>query len=1782
MRTLLFFAFLFLAATTIAQTPDNTIKPIFSGNANILAMAKQSDGKLIVAGDFLGMGSTLSAKGLLRLNTDGSVDHTFNSAGSGVFGQIYRIMMYGDDKMIIAGNFSAYNGTSVAKIARLNADGTLDNTFNPGTGPAPVSGSIIYNVVRQSTGKLIVLGGFNAFNGTTRTNIVRLEPNGTIDVTFTASYEFGGANRYNLVVQPDDKVLIANVSNLNGIAVNKIGRLNADGTLDTNFATALGTGPNSDVYALGLQSDNKIIISGFFSSVNGTAAQNIARLNTTGAVDNTFAASFSFNASPVNAIKVLSNNKFLSVGGRSAQWILLHNADGTVDNTFNTSGAGPNQQRAYLIETQNSEADFVFAGDFLTWNGALCFSLVRTSSTGVLDNTFLPKPIGPSRITKIKESGGSIFVSGTFSSVNGIDRRGLVKLSSTGVVDNTFNIGTGFNQPVNAFEIDGTSVVVGGEFNQYNGNARQGIVKLTSTGAIDPGFTCALGISFGGDGIRDMHRQSDGKIIIGGAFISVNGTNKRHLARINANGSLDATFNATDSYTANNESVRNFDVRSSDGKIVMTQFPYGSGSIDPRVVLASATGTKETDFSAKIPTNQSSSANTAMFLPDGRILIGGYIQNYDGTSVSRQFVVVNDAGTRDPSFAYSVNDNRFAATSAAIFNGRILFGLDTRFSLPSVTSGSFLGVADLTGRVMPLQNSLEVREAVNTLSTEPANTTSFLVGGVRTVNGSAYPGFAKLQFTTSIASETAPTGLQLTNVTPSGMRLTWTETVNNETAFEVQRSKTNTANFATVAYVPVGVNQLDDTGLDPASVYFYRVRAVTASSATAFSSNASATTLPAIPANPSFLTTTASTVNSITLQWNDNSTNETGFEIHRATVSGGTFTLVTTVPSNSTATATYTDGSLTPNTSYFYKVRAVNGVSLSAFTSEVSRATLADIPAAPSNISFTPLSFNKVRVRWTDNSNNETGFRVFYAGVLVFSTAANVETYVLENLTSSAIVQITSFNNNGESLSSASIFVGLSTVSGGAWEELGNTPMSGRSGAVGFSINGKGYVALGRNNSGALNDLWEYDPATNLWIQRADFPGTARIGAFAFVIDGRAYVGTGNDFSGTGFKRDVYEYNPANNTWTAKADFPEDFNAGAGITSGVSFVVNNLGYVGLGNTGLNNTKAFYRYTPTTNTWTPIAEFAGAGRIGAVAFVRDNRGHVALGYGGLSDNLKDIWSYNPTTNTWTAGSDLPGSGRGGATAMSIQGNGVICAGEEGSFSSQTRTKKTNYFQGLWVTALDLPAQARTSAASFVIGDKGYVFGGVDGTTYFNDLHSFVPGYALIPQTPANVLVSYDSPTSLKITWEDKSNNETNFVLEVSVNAGASVPVVTLPANTTTYIHTGLSNGSNYQYQLRATNTLGASNTTFSSVFRLIPPPAAPTNLTITAAVSTTTLSWIDNANNEVGFDIYRSVGNNSNFVKIQTLAANATSFTNTLLNSDTEYFYRVEAVNASGAAASNVVSIRTPGVPPSNFTSFTASSNAQNRITLTWSDTNTETSYELSRATGVTSTLLATLLADTVTYTDETVIPGVSYTYRIKAINAFGSNLTSQLVFSATLLAPEAPTNLQVALVNNEVALTWVDNSPYESAFTVFRTVGSGTEQQYQNVAKDAVAFTDKTFVSGQTNYTYRLRAINAAGSSTFSNEVSIQLPIQLVTGLEEASSLLLLYPVPAHNQLVIKNQSDVELKIKIMDVWGKEAYHTTLSGKSQVEVSVEQWVKGVYIVETNTNNAAARTKLVID
>ena len=249
----------------------------------------QADGRVIAGPVFIAANSYR----ILRLNADGGVDtgytNGFNGSGAGNVGFVQP----SDSRVLFGSTYNSINGIPRNEFARLNLDGSVDLGFTDVFAGVNSVGINVNSIAVQTNDNKILIGGaFEKTTSPTRTNLARLNIDGTVDATFTVTIpNIGSSNIRKIVIQPDGKILIAgDFTSVNGVGRTNIARLNANGTLDETFTARVGA-TTSSVSDMELMDYGQILIGGSFSSVNGVLRTNIARLNPDGSLDTTFSVS---------------------------------------------------------------------------------------------------------------------------------------------------------------------------------------------------------------------------------------------------------------------------------------------------------------------------------------------------------------------------------------------------------------------------------------------------------------------------------------------------------------------------------------------------------------------------------------------------------------------------------------------------------------------------------------------------------------------------------------------------------------------------------------------------------------------------------------------------------------------------------------------------------------------------------------------------------------------------------------------------------------------------------------------------------------------------------------------------------------------------------------------------------------------------------------------------------------------------------------------------------------------------------------------------------------------------------------------------------------------------------------------------------------------------------------------------------------------------------------------------------------------------------------------------
>ncbi|MFA5265886.1 MAG: putative Ig domain-containing protein, partial [Opitutaceae bacterium] len=710
-----------LARITAAGDLDLSfgVMPAASQIGEVNVVTTTSTGSLLVGGLFSNLGGAPGSN-LARFGPSGIVDSTFNPSPNGrvfsllempmrsdatVFanrfvwlnsdltprlpastldfakdeGRVYMVLPLADGSAIISGRFTINGPTkSISNLARIKADGTLDETF------LPEPDAYVNTVKRQLDGKLVVSGGFTTIGGLTQSYIARLNPDGTADTTFKPKFN---ALVETLAIQSDGQILVggqftsytAHDADSTVTSVSYLARLSSAGVLDANFKPT----PDSRVLSIAIQSDDgKIVIGGSFttlqpnSATTTTARKHIARLNTDGTLDTGFDPGLN---GEVYSMAIQSDGKVVVGGGfttiapnaattATTKYFLARlKTDGTLDTDF---AVDPPNSYVNQVAIDDNNGSILVAGQFLQIGTESKRYVARLTSTGAIDATFKPDVNAPVWALGIASDhsilmGGSlttadndpaVLAGGAFTSIGNDARPYLALLSHNGQVMGTFTSAP--NGAVNAMARHGDSgILVAGAFTSVSGTARSYIARLLLDGTLDASFKPDAN-----GAINAMVVQPDGKALVAGAFTIIANTSRQGLARLNADGSIDPSFNP-----GVTGSVSALYVDESGKIVVGGSFTGIAGSSNRYLARLTSTGALDGSFNA---TTDGPVYSVAAVI-GGQIFLGGSFTTVDGQARSNYARVDGNGNlVSDP----ASGANQAVRSLAVLMDGKVALG----------------------------------------------------------------------------------------------------------------------------------------------------------------------------------------------------------------------------------------------------------------------------------------------------------------------------------------------------------------------------------------------------------------------------------------------------------------------------------------------------------------------------------------------------------------------------------------------------------------------------------------------------------------------------------------------------------------------------------------------------------------------------------------------------------------------------------------------------------------------------------------------------------------------------------------------------------------------------------------------------------------------------------------------------------------------------------------------------------------------------------------------------
>ncbi len=695
---------------------DGKLITSLAGNDVGTGVAVQADGKILVVGSSTDGNPDNFA--VVRYLTTGALDPDFGTAGK-VTTDVGGSTDYGlraavqplDQKIVVVGQ--VFNGSDYDfGVVRYEITGALDTTF--GTGgkvitPIGNGNDSPFAAAVQTDGKIVVAGTYAGPGGNDFV-VVRYLATGALDPSFgtggIATTSIGGDDAaLGLVVQVDGKVVAAGYSNTGTDYDVAVVRFTAAGVLDASFGdggivtTPIGNG-NDFGASVALGSGGTILVAGS-TSAGANSDFALVRYTSGGALDTSFNGTGKVTTAIGNgddnaqAVAVQSDGKivlagFAQNGGVSDFALARYHADGTLDESFHGTGKtttdfGGNDVGGSMA--LQGDGKIVVAGySNAAGGGVNDFAVARyqvETTPGDIDS-LVADVSGAIVIGSAQQPDGKTIIIGVFTSVNGVPRNNIARLNADGSLDTGFDPNTSSQDPA-AGRVNGVAVlpdekiVISGYFTALQPNnassptARNYVARLNADGTLDASFDLQVdGVVYG------LAARPDGKLLMWGVFNSVLGTARHNVARLNANGTLDASFNPNPNDFIFGAAVQD------DGKVLLgggftSLDPNAAGSPISRRYFARVNddGTVDPGFDP--------SPNVRVFAtraqPDGKVLLSGdfnALQPNGGAVTPRNHIArVNADGTLD-SFdpdapIYETNSIALQADGKVIFTG----GFDT-------------------------------------------------------------------------------------------------------------------------------------------------------------------------------------------------------------------------------------------------------------------------------------------------------------------------------------------------------------------------------------------------------------------------------------------------------------------------------------------------------------------------------------------------------------------------------------------------------------------------------------------------------------------------------------------------------------------------------------------------------------------------------------------------------------------------------------------------------------------------------------------------------------------------------------------------------------------------------------------------------------------------------------------------------------------------------------------------------------------------------------------------
>lgn len=643
-------------------------------NGTVHAIAVAPDGRLVIGGEFSAVNGESRLR-VARLQPDGTLDAAF--APRAWFDNTPFVLAVQDNGAVVAGGqFQTANGERRPGLVRFRSNGNLDPTFTPGDGAA----GAVHDLLLLEENDLLIGGTFTRYDGTDAHYLARLYLDGTRDPAFNAS---ANGPVYALARQSDGRFLLAGeFTAVNDTPRHRVARLHPDGSLDVSFNP--GQGPNSTVWDLQVAPDGGVILGGSFSVLNGGPWQYLARLGPDGLPDLSFSNPGLNSTVQSLAVapdgSVVAGGTFTSAGGETRNRILRVRRDGVLDPTFDAGTGADNEVRTVALEP---DGNLLVGGRFERLNNyrhPFLARLIGVSSApgGVLElaaPAYAASEASPGIVVTVRRSGnGAAAVNVDYATSNGTATAGDYTPQSGRLSFGVNEFSKTFTIPIRPdtlVEDDETLVVT---LSNPGGGAELGPQRTATITLLNDDDTTTVGAVEGlfapraNGPVHALAITPEGKVVLGGQFTAVNHRSRLRLARVHPDGTLDDTFSGAAWLDSTPHSI----AVQPDGRIVVGG-AFGTANGIPRRYVARFLDDGTLDPTFVPGDGPNSTVQKVLLLPAGDLLVAGSFSQYSGHPAPYVARLFSD-GTVDATFAASPNGTIYAM--ALQEDGRLLIGGD--------------------------------------------------------------------------------------------------------------------------------------------------------------------------------------------------------------------------------------------------------------------------------------------------------------------------------------------------------------------------------------------------------------------------------------------------------------------------------------------------------------------------------------------------------------------------------------------------------------------------------------------------------------------------------------------------------------------------------------------------------------------------------------------------------------------------------------------------------------------------------------------------------------------------------------------------------------------------------------------------------------------------------------------------------------------------------------------------------------------------------------------------